>query len=82
MAVKVHSKPSDRSIHIKDMMAGDIGVITKWGENVLTIGEVIQRHKDRVVFLGSTSNFGYHTIHTNYDCRVEILPPGTLLEIT
>jgi len=66
------------------MKDGDIGVIRKWSYTLAYIGDIVQKLEGgELITLGKSSE--YHFINTDKitsdDCLIEILPPGTLLEI-
>jgi len=87
--VKVLSIPG-HSVHVTDMMDGDIAIITEWGNDptIGYVGRVVQRHGDDLIEVGHnvarTWTDAFHAAHhldINRRYMVEILPPGTVLEI-
>ena len=64
------------------MYSGQIGIIRKWNVEGY-VGMIVQQYGGRLVRLGSPSNpcLDHSGYSTHPDCLVEILPPGTTLEI-
>lgn len=81
--MRIHSTTS--SISVKAMKPGEIAIITKWGENDQYIGKIIQLieidNKLMLIALGEPNCYWDDIQVLNIHCRVEILSPGTLLEI-
>lgn len=74
-------------ICVQDMNDGQIGIITNWGELGQTAqykNIIVQRYKNVLIVLGKPSVHSWDTL-LNADrdetCRVQILGPGTQLEI-
>lgn len=84
--MKLVKKGDDKSVVWSEMKDGDIAIIREWGAGQ-HIGEIVQRYDKFLIKLGGRKSdswgdiFSDHTTGLNSVCRVEILPPGTLLEI-
>jgi len=66
------------------MKDGDIGVIRKWSYTLAYIGDIVQKFEnDKLITLGKNWKHSFKNADkiTSDDCLIEILPPGTLLEI-
>jgi len=84
--MKLHTPRPNTSINVGDMKDGEIGVITNWG--TADEGRIVQRYGEDLVTLGSGRNDSWSGVFGEYFLfphdgkhTVEILPPGTLLEI-
>ncbi len=84
MGAKLHSKPSDETIAARDLRDGKIAVITAWA-NVQNdcVGEVVQRYEAKLVALGKTYGHSWpEASRIPTECRVRVLKPGELIEVT
>lgn len=87
MGVKLHEKQNDGTICVNDMKDGQIAVVWVWGlagARSEYCGRLVQRNDCRLVSLGMPNENTWPDIFNNRreDCRVRLLKPGELLEIT
>lgn len=84
--MKLVKKEDNKSILWSEMEDGDIGVIRQWKPES-HIGEIVQRYDNFLINLGRIKDeswgkkFSSQVGLLDSEYRVEILPPGTLLEI-
>lgn len=86
MKVKLHN---NNDVTIPEMKDGEIGVITQWYGTARYDGQIVQMYrgsklcnKDILIVIGGTAGDCWTLFDgVGADCRVRILPPGTLLEI-
>lgn len=87
MGTKLHKEKSERSIPVRKMKDGEIGVIVEW--SILEyLGRIVQRYKNHLLTVGGDPGSGWGEIFDKNgigdfsNCRVRILQPGELIEIT
>lgn len=86
MGLKLKSK-STEVITPSEMKDGDVGVVVSWAKPTLSfeespVGFVVQRFDNNLVLLGERSGKSYTGLTNDQSCKVQILPKGTLIEIT
>lgn len=81
--MKLTLSNSERDIPVYNMKDGDIGIITRWGEQDDEIGSIVQRYKDVLISLGEASGSSWTEIFRslNTDCRVRLLNSGDIINI-
>ena len=85
MPIKRVEKIDENLTNIVKLRMGQIAQITHWHESSF-VGRFILRYQDSICFIGQ--NNGYYNFYKNITeeykskCWVEVLEPGTLLEIT
>ncbi len=81
MAKLAKEIPAD--VPVREMKDGDVAVITKWAELDYS-GRIVQRAGDVIIYIGTACGEHNHTfniVSAYDDCRVRILPKGTLIEL-
>ena len=85
MACRVVNKSVPEGVPIIEMKDGDLGEILMWDNNSASAhrGQVVQRYKDTIIFLGEYSGKAYSTVlgKPNEGSRVRILKPGDTIQI-
>ena len=80
--MKIHTEATT-DICVNEMKDGDVAVITKWESYYKNVGTIVQRYQSIIIALGQDSGSCWtsvlNTVHP--DCRVRILPKGTLIEV-
>lgn len=66
-------------IPVRDMRDGQIGMITEWGGAPHHVGKIVQKTSYGLISIGDIHNWSQ--IPDTVNNRVQILPPGTQLEI-
>ena len=86
--MRLHKPRSINSINVGDMEDGDVGVVISWGTYDSYKGKIVQRYGDSLIALGLESGNSWNHCfsdgsHWPHDGNfiVEILQPGTLLEV-
>lgn len=82
--MKLHSEEFGKYVTPAKMKDGEIGIIRNWSAGSTgCIGRIIQCYGDSLIILGMASDFGWSGANdlSNPEFQIEILPPGTLLEI-
>jgi hypothetical protein len=83
--LKLVEKKDVNEIHVNEMKDGDVAVIVSWSRQEC-IGRIVQRYRNYLLVLGANSGMSWGEIFSfpkpvNSECRVRILPKGTLLEV-
>lgn len=84
MGVKL-VKQAERGCSLDDMLDGQIGIITRFLGQPEQLGKIVQRVGPRLIVLGSGYGKHWSSIfdsHHGSRIMVDILPPGTTIEIT
>jgi hypothetical protein len=84
--MKVIRQKSPPEVSPADMEDGQIGIIRKWESTTAYIGIIVQKYEDSLIALGKHSGHSWSKVQTltkttHPECLIEILPPGTVLEI-
>lgn len=88
--IKIKMKPligTERIVHPSEMNDGEIGVIVEWDSLGNHIGTVVQMVIKDLICIGKHRNSGWSGAKDwsvddeTKNCKIKILPPGTLLEI-
>jgi len=85
MGAKLNMKLYGETIAARDLPDGEIAVITYWhpGGFKYHVGEVVQRHEEKLVTLGKTCGHSWSDARRiPTECRVRVLKPGELIEVT
>ena len=77
--MKIHKEAQPGDIQVKDLKEGDVAVITHWDGITRYVGLVVIRYRDSLHAVGEQSN--WPNIPEDHNCRVRVLPKGTLLEV-
>lgn len=77
--MKLQSEITD--IPVREMKDGEIGIITQWVELIQHIGNIVQRHGDKLIRLQKGTLDSWDAISTKDECRVRILQKGETLII-
>jgi hypothetical protein len=83
--LKIASEKDVNEIHVNEMKDGDVAVIISWSSHEY-VGRVVQRYGNYLLVLGANSGLGWGETFSSPrplrpECRVRILPKGTLLEV-
>lgn len=80
--MKIYNEQAKKLVTPAEMQDGQIGVIRGWVQN-LYIGRIVQKYDTHLVAIGEINDlsFPHGSEITDKDCQIEILPPGTLLQI-
>lgn len=73
---------NEETVSLSEMADGDVAEIIKWHDN-REVGKIIQRFGDTIIFIGEPHGNSYPNLlsweDVDEECRVRILPPGTLI---
>lgn len=79
--MKIIEEPKN-DISIREMVDGQIGIITEFPGNPKHVNEIVQRYGVALIVLGQNLGNSWPTAFVSLpEARVRILPPGTKIEI-
>lgn len=82
-AVKIVQEPPV-DVHVKDMMDGQMAVITSWSIPNY-VGTIVQRVGENLISIGADSKYVWYQASwphgVDKECRVRILSKGTVIEL-
>jgi len=85
MGAKLHEPTQDGVVDVYDMCDGDLAVIVSWVMDDY-VGKVLQRYGKYLTVVGAKKGSGFGDFFTqpipDKRCRVRILQPGELIEVT
>lgn len=79
--MKIHKEESQDIIPARDMKAGEVAEIVSWGSVRYYDGVLVIRLVDHLYKIDG-SDLWSNPQKLSEDCKVRLLPNGTLLEIT